>query len=138
MRSSRDLAEAGLGSVRSMRETRTIMGMPIDLAVLDRSARRPDLEAVFAEFVAVDRQFSPFKNDSEISRFNRGELTEKDLSPRMQEVFSLSEKTKRETGGYFDIHRPDGTIDPCGIVKGWAIKNAARQLIGMGYANFCV
>jgi thiamine biosynthesis lipoprotein len=121
-----------------MRETRTIMGMPIGLTVLDEGVRQQDLETVFAEFSAVDAQFSPFKDDSEVSRFNRGEITEKDLSPRMREVIALCEKTKQETGGYFDISRPDGTIDPCGMVKGWAIRNAVRQIADMGFSNFCV
>jgi thiamine biosynthesis lipoprotein len=121
-----------------MRETRTIMGMPISLAVLDESVRRQDLEAVFAEFSAVDVQFSPFKDTSEVSRFNRGEITEKQFTPRMREVVALCEKTKHETDGYFDISRPGGSIDPCGLVKGWAIKNAARQLTDMGFSNFCV
>lgn len=125
-------------SVRSTRETRIIMGMPISLTVLDETVRRQDLEAVFAEFAAVDAQFSPFKEDSEVSRFNRGEIPEDRLTPRMREIFALGETTKRETSGYFDITRPDGAIDPCGIVKGWAIRNAVRQLVGMGYANFCV
>jgi FAD:protein FMN transferase len=123
---------------RSMRETRIIMGMPISLSVLDAQVRQHDLDAVFEEFVAVDAQFSPFKQDSEISRFNRGEIEDKDISPRLREIFALCERTKRETGGYFDIARPDGTIDPCGMVKGWAIKNAATQLSGMGFLNFCV
>ena len=121
-----------------MRETRDIMGMPISMAVLDEGVCQRDLDAVFAEFVAADRQFSPFKDDSEISRLNRGEIAEQDLTPRVREVFALCEKTKQETAGYFDIRRPDGTIDPCGMVKGWAIRNAALQLIEMGFANFCI
>ncbi len=121
-----------------MRETRAIMGMSISLAVSDQSVRQQDLETVFAEFAAVDAQFSPFKDDSEVSRFNRGEIAENAFTPRMQEIVALCEKTRQETGGYFDIRRPDGTIDPCGMVKGWAIRNAARQLADMGFSNFCV
>jgi FAD:protein FMN transferase len=115
-----------------------IMGMPITLVVLGDHVRQRDLDLVFGEFTAVDAQFSPFKPDSEISRFNRGEVPEKALSTRVQEIFALCERTKQETAGYFDIARPDGTIDPCGMVKGWAINNAARQLAAMGFANFCV
>jgi thiamine biosynthesis lipoprotein len=121
-----------------VRETRIIMEMPISLAVLDDHVRRQDLDAVFAQFTAADAQFSPFKPDSEISRFNRGEITEQDLTPPMREIFALCEQTKQETAGYFDIVRPDGAIDPCGMVKGWAIKNAAHQLAEMGFANFSV
>jgi len=40
----------------------------------------------------------------------------------MQEVFVLSEKTAEESDGYFSITKPDGTIDPSGLVKGWAIQ----------------
>jgi len=121
-----------------MRETRTIMGMPISLTVLDQTVQQQDLDAVFAEFTAVDMQFSPFKMDSEVSRFNRGEINRHMFTPRMREIIALCEKTRQETDGYFNIERPDGTIDPCGMVKGWAIKNAACQLLDMGYSNFCV
>ena len=106
-----------------MHETRIIMGMPISLAVPDESVRARDLEVVFTEFVAVDAQFSPFKDDSEVSRFNRREITERDFTPRMREIVTLCEKARQETAGYFDINRPDGTIDPCGMVKGWSILN---------------
>lgn len=83
-------------------------------------------------------QFRPFRYDSGISRFNRGKVLEKELSPHVLEIFALCERSKQETASYFDITRPDGTIDPCGMVKGWAINNAARQLSSMGFPNFCV
>jgi thiamine biosynthesis lipoprotein len=121
-----------------MRETRTIMGMPISLAVSDRGVRARHLESVFAEFVAIDAQFSPFKDDSEVSRFNRREVSEKDFTPRMREIVALSEKARLDTKGYFDINRPDGTVDPCGMVKGWAVRNAARLLDEMGFRGYCV
>ena len=121
-----------------MRETRIIMGMPISLAVLDASVRQAHLDSVFDGFSAIDDQFSPFKETSEISRFNRGEIAREALSPKMQEVLALCEKTKRETRGFFDIERPDGSLDPCGMVKGWAILGAARQLKAMGFENFFV
>lgn len=128
----------GLGNVRSMRETRFIMGMPITLVVPSDHVRQRDLDAVFEELTVIDAQFSPFKYDSEISRLNRAEILENDLTPRAQEIFALCKKTKLETAGYFDVARPDGTVDPCGMVKGWAIKNAARQFAAMGFSNFCV
>lgn len=121
-----------------MHETRIIMGMPISLAVSDPGVRALHLEAVFAEFVAIDAQFSPFKDDSEVSRFNRREIAEVDFTPRMREVVALCEKARLETAGYFDINRPDGTVDPCGMVKGWAVRNAARHLDEMGFRDYCV
>ncbi len=121
-----------------MRETRFIMGMPVTLVVLDACASQEHLDAVFEEFVAVDNCFSPYKEDSEICRINRGEIPEAGQSPGMREVLALCERTKLESEGFFNIARPDGFLDPCGMVKGWAIRNAALQLKRMGLENFYV
>jgi thiamine biosynthesis lipoprotein len=56
----------------------------------------------------------------------------------MQLVFAMCEETKKETGGYFDIKTPNGTFDPSGLVKGWAIWNAAKLLEKKGFQNFYV
>ncbi len=121
-----------------MRESRTIMGMQVVLTIPGEVATPADFEAVFAHFVAVDDRFSPFKPDSEISRINRGEIATQDYSAQMTEIFALSEKTKLESAGFFNICRPDGLIDPCGIVKGWAIHKAACLLRERDIENFCV
>jgi len=84
----------------------------------------------------VDRRFSTYKEDSEISRLNRGSTQSQ--SPEMREIFRLAEKTNRESGGYFDIRRPDGFIDPSGVVKGWAILNAAQMLRERGIKDFFI
>jgi FAD:protein FMN transferase len=121
-----------------MRDSRFIMGMPVTVMVADAAATQDDIETVFQYFADVDARFSPFKSDSEISRLNRGELRARDYSPQLQEILVLADKTRRETKGYFDIVRPDGLLDPCGIVKGWAICNAARMLNHKGFKNFFV
>jgi thiamine biosynthesis lipoprotein len=56
----------------------------------------------------------------------------------MKVILRLAQDLKVETDGYFDIVRPDGKIDPSGIVKGWAIKNAADILSKVGYRKFFV
>jgi thiamine biosynthesis lipoprotein len=120
-----------------MRETRLIMGMPVTVEVLDPSATAEVLETVFAYFDDVDRQFSTYKDTSEISHINQGQLTLAQASEDMQTIFALAEWTKKATGGYFDILR-NGRYDPAGIVKGWAIFNAAEILREMGFANYYV
>ncbi len=114
------------------------MGMPITVDIVDTSETENVLEKIFAYFVQVDIQFSTYKNDSEIMRINRSEIMEHEYSLEMQEIFALAEKTKKETDDYFDIKKPDGSLDPSGIVKGWAIQQAAAQLSDMGYANFYI
>lgn len=113
------------------------MGMPIEIEIVDSSARGV-LEEAFAYLTQVDQRFSTYKDDSEISKINRGEIVLEHSSKEMQEILALAEKTKQETNGYFDIRRPDGLIDPSGIVKGWAIKHAAAIIHEAGYTNYFV
>lgn len=120
-----------------MKEVRIIMGMPVEIEIVgENAAASAALAAAFAHFVAVDEQFSTYKKDSEISLINRGELALAASSPEMQKVFALGEKTKKETNGFFDIRRPDGSWDPSGIVKSWAIRNAAELICRFGCNNY--
>ena len=119
------------------RETRILMGMPITVEIVGE-AKAGLVDDVFAYFAAVDQRFSVFKPDSEISRINQNRLAEPDFSREMREVLALADRTKRESRGYFDIRRADGTLDPSGIVKGWAIRNAASLIRASGVDNFYV
>jgi len=121
-----------------MRETRIVMGMPATVELHGANAKQEVLEAVFAYFTAIDTQFSTYKTDSEISRINRGEVTEEAYSPRMKEVLAIAEDTKKKTNGYFDVLTPSGSTDPSGLVKGWAIRNAAELLEKSGMTNFMI
>lgn len=121
-----------------MRAIRLTMGMPASVEIADANASQNDVEDVFRYFAHVDEVFSTYKNESEISRFNRREIAARDLSAEMQEVLALAEKTKEETEGFFDARKPGGLLDPSGIVKGWAILSAARLLEARGYKNFYV
>lgn len=120
-----------------MKETRLIMGMPIEIEIVENGAVET-LETAFAYLVSVDERFSTYKPDSEISHINRGEVAPEAMSADMREVFALSEKTQQETGGYFDIRHPQGHLDPSGIVKGWAILHTAALIREAGYENYFV
>ena len=121
-----------------LQETRLIMGMPVCVAISGAAAAAPDLEVAFASFVQADARFSPFRPDSELSRLNRKELASQDRSAQMCEILELAEQTRIDSDGYFDVRRPDGTLDPCGIVKGWAIREAARALALRGLRDFFI
>lgn len=112
------------------------MGMPITVEVIDEHASHNILEEVFSYFTSVDERFSTYKETSEISRINKDPTIP--MSVELAEVFELAEKTKKETGGYFNIRKQDGTLDPSGIVKGWAINNAADILLHCGCSNFYI
>ncbi|WJY36102.1 FAD:protein FMN transferase [Streptomyces sp. P9-2B-2] len=85
----------------------------------------------------VDEVFSTYRHDSIISRLSRGEIGRDDCSSEVSEVLDLCERVGRATDGWFS-HTPDGTLDPSGLVKGWAIERAARILHAAGARNTCV
>ncbi len=120
-----------------MKQTRLMMGMPITVEVVDAGTTEQALEAVFAYFDYVDRKFSTYKEDSEISRINQHALRPEQFSEDMRTIFALAEETRQETDGYFDIAH-NGMYDPSGIGKGWAIQQAADLLRRKGYCDFYV
>jgi thiamine biosynthesis lipoprotein len=120
-----------------MRETRILMGMPITIEIVDAEGPAV-IERAFDYLAAVDQRFSTYKPDSEITAINEGRIAVENCSEEMHEVFALAEATRWETLGFFNIRRPDGLIDPSGIVKGWAIANTAQLLSAAGMMNFYV
>ncbi len=119
-----------------MKSTRLIMGMPITVEVLNAESFAI-LNKVFAYFTYIDNKFSTYKEDSEISRLNRGEISPDGATSDMRTILRLSEHTKKETGGYFDISFR-GKLDPAGLVKGWAILQAAMILDEAGVENYYI
>jgi FAD:protein FMN transferase len=120
-----------------MRDTRILMGMPITVEIVG-AANAATIDAVFDYLNLVDARFSTYKDNSEISAFNRGEVLPANLSAEMKEVLRLSAITRDQSKGYFEIRKADGTLDPSGIVKGWAINNSAKIIRSHGHVNFFV
>ena len=120
-----------------MKKQTVIMGMPVAINIADRNATEEDISEVFSYFHYIDKKFSTYKKDSEISQINRGELKEFQYSKEMKKILSLCEKTKKQTNGYFDINI-NGILDPSGLVKGYAIFEGAKILRKKGYKNFSV
>jgi thiamine biosynthesis lipoprotein len=119
-----------------MKQTRLIMDMPVIVEIVDEV--KPEIfDKLFDYFYYVDNTFSTFKKTSEITRINDGLLKTLHASKDVQEILRLAKQTKSQTLGYFNIDR-GGKIDPSGIVKGWAIHNAARLLGKIGIKNYYV
>ncbi|MEO6761151.1 MAG: FAD:protein FMN transferase [Candidatus Saccharimonadales bacterium] len=118
-----------------MPKTELIMGMPISIEVVGEISE--DIFAdIFDYFRSVDKKYSTYKNNSEISYINKG-LVKTSWSLEMKTVLKLCAQTKQQTDGYFDISH-NGKLDPSGLVKGWAIQNAAQKIIGRGVDNFYI
>ena len=124
----------------ALRRVEQIMGTAISLNIRDTQVPPSTLDDAFKYLRDIDRRFSPYKPDSEVSRLIRGELDEADCSPDLREVLELCEEARITSDGYFDIraHRPDRRPDPTGLVKGWALEGAGRLLETAGARNYCI
>src|SRR4051812_38002054 len=113
---------------------RHIMGMPIGIDVRDEGI---DVEAAFAWLGEMDATFSTYRDDSEISRLDRGEIALADCRPEVDEVLTRCLALERATSGFFSA-RPGDRLDPSGLVKGWAVAGAADRLAAAGARSFCI
>lgn len=120
-----------------------IMGMPISVHVCGERAHDDVVAAAVAdlydELREVDARFSPYREDSELCRLQRGEVALEHASDDMREVERLCRTALERTDGWFDAwhSRPDGRFDPTGLTKTWGVGRAARHLDslpGLGYA----
>ena len=59
-------------------------------------------------------------------------------APRCGRCWRSPKRRSSRPHGYFDIRRPDGRLDPSGIVKGWAIRNAAAIVEQAGVRDFFI
>jgi thiamine biosynthesis lipoprotein len=115
------------------------MGIPIVVDVRDDDVDPEALERMFAWLRWVDATFTTYKDDSELSRLNRGELALEDVGPAVRWVLERCEELRGETRGYFDIRAASSSgLDPSGYVKGWSIDHAADILHAAGIRNFAI
>jgi thiamine biosynthesis lipoprotein len=113
------------------------MGMPIVVEIRDDGDHEPVLDEVFDWFRQVDERFSTYREESEISRVNRGELALDDAHPDVAAVVARCDELRTLTDGFFDA-RYGGPLDPSGLVKGWAVDRAAALLDRAGRRDYAV
>jgi FAD:protein FMN transferase len=121
-----------------------LMGMPVSIHVRGPRAHDADVAstvaAAFASLHAVDAMFSTYRDDSEISRLQRHEITLAECSPEIRDVHTLCRTALERTAGYFDAWgwRGAGVFDPTGLVKGWAIGRAGLLLAALDDCDFAI
>lgn len=114
------------------------MGFPVSVRIDDEDTTAEAADPAFAWLREADARFSPFRADSEVSRLDRGELEPGDLSPDLVEVLDLCERYRVASRGAFQVRLPGRGLDPCAMVKGWAVQRAAELLTAGGVAKLCL
>jgi thiamine biosynthesis lipoprotein len=84
--------------------------------------------ACWQELSEIERHFSLFLPDSDIRRMARGELTLAKADRRVREVEALCRDARQRSNGLFDAWR-DGTFDPTGLVRGWAVDRLTDRYL---------
>ena len=138
------IGSAGPTGCRRTVRTAMIMGLPfsvhlrgsadtqaVDTRAVDTRAVDTAVEAVWDHLRWADRIFSTYRPDSDISRIRSRTLRIRDADPAIAQVLDFAEIARRVTGGVFDV-RGSGSLDPSGIVKGWAASGAAEPLRALG------
>jgi thiamine biosynthesis lipoprotein len=116
-----------------------IMGMPIVLDVRDERPDTDAIEAVFDWLRLVDERFSTYRADSDISRLNRDEVLRAETHDDVRDVLDRCDELRRLTGGFFDMrYAGPETLDPSGLVKGWAVDRGAALLDRAGVRNYAL
>jgi thiamine biosynthesis lipoprotein len=118
-----------------------VMGLPVSVALRGRHEEGPAADVAWAGVLAdlreADRIFSTYRDDSFVSRLDRGEVVAADGPPEVAHVLALGERARQESGGAFDVVR-DGRLDPSGVVKGWAAERASRHLALLDDTDYCL
>jgi FAD:protein FMN transferase len=122
-----------------IRRVEHVMGMPIVVDIRDEDTDAGVLDMAFAEFRAVDARFSTYREESEISRINRGELAIADAHRDVRGILERCDELRAETLGFFDARAVSASIiDPSGLVKGWSVDRVAAILAESGARDYAV
>jgi len=113
------------------------MGTAISVDVREPAADEGGVDEVFAWLRWVDDTFSTYRDDSQISRLGRHEISLADCADEVALVLDLCEAVRATTRGYFDAWA-SGALDPSGLVKGWSVERASGILAEAGRTRHCI
>jgi thiamine biosynthesis lipoprotein len=115
------------------------MGTVFSFDVRDPGEWRGPIAEAVAWLHEVDATYSTYRDDSVVSRLARGELSLNESPAQVRELFDLCDRVSVETKGFFSVNAgPGGSLDPSGMVKGWAIERASDLLAMHGARNHAV
>jgi thiamine biosynthesis lipoprotein len=120
-----------------VRHAEPVMGTVVSFDVPVAARHDGSLDEAIRWLHWVDRVFSPFLRESDVSLLAGGEVTVDGCAPEMAEVIEACAFVRELSGGYFTAS-PWGRFDPSGYVKGWAVERAADILSAAGSASHLV
>lgn len=103
----------------------------IRLAVTDQDSTIEHIldtttELIEKDLGEIDDKFSPYKLNSLISKFHRGDPEPFFQDEMFQIIYNQCAIAKTATNGYFNAFKND-RFDPTGLLLGWAIENEFQK-----------
>ena len=119
-----------------MRRSQVIMGTGVTIDI-PGATQKAVFEPVFTRLKQIDRRFSMYKENSEASRYSRGEVKWWRMSRELRKIIKACQAAQDSTDGAFSAWA-NGSFDPSGYVKGWAISEGAKTIEKQGFATYCI
>jgi thiamine biosynthesis lipoprotein len=123
--------------VRRTVHAEPVMGTVVSLDLRGGGEHAAAIADAVAWFHEVDHRFSPYRPDSEVCRFGRGEVPVADRSPELIGIVEACEAVERASGGAFSAWR-GGAFDPSAYVKGWSAQRAGDLLRAHGCSDWSI
>ena len=120
-----------------VRHAEHVMGTVVSFDVPASARDDGSLDSAVLWLHWVDRVFSTYRPDSDVSLLARAEVTVDACAPEVAEVLAACALVRDLSGGYF-TSSPGGQLDPSGYVKGWAVERAASLLTQAGSGRHLV
>lgn len=113
-----------------------VMGTVVSFHVRGPRDASAAVDAAVRLLHQVDARFSTYRRDSDVRRYDRGELDLVD-SPELELVATACEHLRAVTGGAFDAQAGAG-FDPSAYVKGWSVDRAGALLTASGFTDWSI
>ncbi|MGD0701707.1 MAG: FAD:protein FMN transferase [Trebonia sp.] len=120
-----------------VRHAEPVMGTVVSFDVPATAAVDGSLDDALRWLHWVDRVFSPYRPDSDVSLLAAAEITVDGCADEVAEVITACAALRAFSGGYFSA-AAGGVFDPSGYVKGWAVERCAEILSRAGSASHLV
>jgi FAD:protein FMN transferase len=114
-----------------------VMGTVVTFDIRGDGPPEDAVGAAVASLHDVDAEFSTYRRDSAVCRFDRGELVRGSASDNLRWIIDRCERLRDQTNGFFDAYA-NGPFDPSALVKGWAVQRAGDMLRMAGVDSFCI
>lgn len=109
-----------------------------DSSPVAEAAAHAAVDAVERDLMWADGVFSLWRDHTPMAGLARGDISLGDCPPAVAQVLDECERWESTTAGAFRARRPDGILDPTGLVKAWAVQRAARHLDALGARGWMI